>query len=218
MKQGYTLIPDWMLEYDLDIYETLILAVIYGFSQDGESKFQGSIAFLMTKAMCSRRKVINALQSLVEKGLIIKFDKTINGVHLCDYMVSTMCTGSASHALGDSAPGAPQNKDIEINNTLSNNNTSRFVIPTIEEIRDYCQERHNSVDPTAFHNFYESKGWLVGKSKMKDWKAAVRTWETRQTPARSAARQSPGSFERESAFQHNIRIMRERYGDNIDDQ
>jgi uncharacterized protein YdaU (DUF1376 family) len=48
---------------------------------------------------------------------------------------------------------------------------------TIEEIRNYCTERNNKVDPETFFNFYESKGWMIGKNKMKDWKAAVRTWE-----------------------------------------
>lgn len=53
----------------------------------------------------------------------------------------------------------------------------RFVKPTLEEVKAYCKERGNSVDPQRFVNYYESKGWLVGKSPMKDWKAAVRTWE-----------------------------------------
>ena len=52
-----------------------------------------------------------------------------------------------------------------------------FTRPEIEEIRAYCQERGNNVNPETFFNFYESKGWLIGKSKMKNWKAAVRTWE-----------------------------------------
>ena len=52
-----------------------------------------------------------------------------------------------------------------------------FVRPTVEEVRRYCEERHNGVNPEAFIDFYESKGWMVGKNHMKDWKAAVRTWE-----------------------------------------
>ena len=52
-----------------------------------------------------------------------------------------------------------------------------FVPPTVEEVRDYCLERDNHVNPDAFVDFYTSKGWMVGKNKMKDWKAAVRTWE-----------------------------------------
>lgn len=52
-----------------------------------------------------------------------------------------------------------------------------FVKPTREEVRAYCIERGNDIDPDKFYDYYESNGWMVGKSKMKDWKAAVRTWE-----------------------------------------
>lgn len=55
--------------------------------------------------------------------------------------------------------------------------SSRFNPPTLEEVTIYCSERKNSVDPERFMDYYESKGWIVGKSKMKNWKAAVRTWE-----------------------------------------
>lgn len=52
-----------------------------------------------------------------------------------------------------------------------------FVQPTVEEVSQYCKERNNGVDPVKFWNFYESKGWMVGKTKMKNWKACVHTWE-----------------------------------------
>ena len=52
-----------------------------------------------------------------------------------------------------------------------------FKPPTIEEVRAYCLERGNSVDAERWHNHYSSNGWMVGKTKMVDWKAAVRTWE-----------------------------------------
>jgi len=55
--------------------------------------------------------------------------------------------------------------------------TTRFQKPTLEEISKYCRERDNGVDPERFANFYESNGWRVGKNPMKDWRAAVRTWE-----------------------------------------
>ncbi len=55
--------------------------------------------------------------------------------------------------------------------------TKRFVPPTIKEISEYCLERKNKVNPERFLSHYESNGWKVGKNKMKDWKAAVRTWE-----------------------------------------
>lgn len=53
----------------------------------------------------------------------------------------------------------------------------RFTPPTLEEVQAYCIERNNSVDAERFINYYTSNGWQVGKNKMKDWKAAVRTWE-----------------------------------------
>lgn len=57
---------------------------------------------------------------------------------------------------------------------------ARFIPPTVEEVAAYCQERRNSVDPSAFVDFYASKGWKVGSNPMKDWRAAVRTWEQRE--------------------------------------
>jgi len=56
---------------------------------------------------------------------------------------------------------------------------TRFVPPTLEDVSEYCKERGNNVDPERFIDFYSSKGWMVGKNKMKDWKAAVRGWEAR---------------------------------------
>lgn len=60
---------------------------------------------------------------------------------------------------------------------INNINNKKFVPPSVDEVKEYCLERKNNVDPEAFVSFYESKGWMVGKNKMKDWKAAVRTWE-----------------------------------------
>lgn len=53
----------------------------------------------------------------------------------------------------------------------------RFTPPGVEEVQAYCQERNNGIDAQSFCDFYESKGWVIGKSPMKDWRAAVRTWE-----------------------------------------
>lgn len=55
----------------------------------------------------------------------------------------------------------------------------RFSPPNVDDVSSYCKERNNLVDPQSFVDFYSSKGWLVGNAKMKDWKAAVRTWEQR---------------------------------------
>ena len=72
---------------------------------------------------------------------------------------------------GSIGEGAPQS--VAASNT-------RFKKPTLDEITAYCTERKNSVDPQAFFDFYESKGWRVGNQPMKDWKACIRTWERRE--------------------------------------
>ena len=68
-------------------------------------------------------------------------------------------------------------EEIEIDNKSDKPTRKRFVPPTLEEVQAYCIERNNNVDAERFINHYTSNGWMVGKNKMKDWKAAVRTWE-----------------------------------------
>ena len=76
--------------------------------------------------------------------------------------------------------------------------TKKFKIPTIEEIRSYCKERGNNIDPEQFFAFYQSKGWKVGSHQMKDWKAAVITWEKRH--AEDKKRNQRPSTTRNSTF------------------
>lgn len=72
----------------------------------------------------------------------------------------------------------------------------RFAPPTLEEVKEYCRERGNEVDPEKFIDFYESKGWMIGKNKMKDWKAAVRTWERSRetTSVTTSKKRGPDTF------------------------
>ena len=77
-------------------------------------------------------------------------------------------------------------KMLKSNNTINNTNLTdsnkkgRFKKPTIDEVKNYCILRKNNIDAEAFIDFYESKNWQIGKNKMKDWKACVRTWERRE--------------------------------------
>jgi hypothetical protein len=73
-------------------------------------------------------------------------------------------------------------KDKHINNNLTDSNIkgTSFKKPTVNDIKEYCLWRNNGIDSETFFDFYESKNWLIGKNKMKDWKACVRTWEKRQ--------------------------------------
>ena len=73
-----------------------------------------------------------------------------------------------------------KDKDID-KEYIKESKKKSFKKPTIEEIQDYCKERNNSINADAFYDFYESKNWYVGKNKMQNWKAAIRTWEQRDT-------------------------------------
>lgn len=70
----------------------------------------------------------------------------------------------------------------------------RFVPPTVDEVRDYCYDRGNAVDPQRFVDYYTSNGWMVGKNKMKDWKAAVRTWEQKEGQSKPRATKNSNPF------------------------
>lgn len=72
------------------------------------------------------------------------------------------------------------NKEVkEYKEEIKKENIKRkkFVKPTVEEVSSYCLERKNKIDAQRFVDYYEAKGWMIGKNSMKDWKAAIRTWE-----------------------------------------
>lgn len=95
-----------------------------------------------------------------------------------------------ANRLPDGCPNISKDKLSKDNSIVSDR--KRFTAPTKEEVIAYCKERGNRVDPERFIDYYTSNGWKVGKNPMKDWKAAVRTWErttpkaTSETPDRYA--------------------------------
>ena len=108
-----------------------------------------------------------------------------------------------------------ENKYIN-NNSLYIKSSSHFQKPSLDEIRQYCISRGNKVDPEQFFNFYESKGWIIGKSPMKDWRAAVRTWEKREKEIPQRKR-SPLT-KNESVLEHNLKVMDQMFGTNLHEQ
>lgn len=162
--------------------EMLLYALIYSYS-DGGSAFYGSTEYLAKRLGSSKSRIIKVLNEMVSKGLIIK--KTSGRFNFYVTNFNYVCnteepTVSEQHPIRcqvdieNSVIPTPNN----INNNIKNNiSVTRFVKPKVEEIDSYCKERKNNVDAQQFFDYYESKGWKVGKSPMKDWKSAVRTWE-----------------------------------------
>lgn len=87
--------------------------------------------------------------------------------------VTVSVTDTVSDTVTDNVNGYPSDTKKR------GGNSARFTPPTVAEVRDYCLERNNGIDAEQFVDFYASKGWMVGKNKMKDWRSCVRTWERR---------------------------------------
>ena len=116
----------------------------------------------------------------IYKDLLLQVNPDVKLIEKRPRAVSGQAVDSQWPVNGPSEDGISKDrlsKDSINTPLISPQRGKRFIPPALDEVRTYCRERNNRVDPEAFINFYESKGWMVGKNKMKDWKAAVRTWE-----------------------------------------
>jgi len=157
-----------------------------------------SIDTLQKDTGLARATTIRALRELLEAGEIAKSPRRGRGkVCICYTFRGSSgfepvqelnqfngCTTEVVQELNrdgsNSELQAVQNLNPNQTNRTKHKNQTRkrtFKKPSVEEVRAYCVERENQVDPQRFMDYYESNGWKVGKNPMKDWKAAVRTWE-----------------------------------------
>lgn len=187
-EHSYVNIQSFMVnDLHLSGNELIIFACIHGFSQDGKSWFTGSRAYLASWCQASKTTVSSNLSKLCEKGFLEKRTRIENGVTFNDYRVYPNLVGGYKKLAGglqETDRGGmqeicPHNIEIDTNNEkdIDKGKRKRFTAPTLEEVSEYCKERNNSVDPQRWFDYYSSNGWMVGRNKMKDWKAAVRTWE-----------------------------------------
>jgi hypothetical protein len=88
----------------------------------------------------------------------------------------TQATRQANGAAKHQAKSSPSTSSSS-STSVSKHKGNSFKIPTVDEVRSYCLERNNSVDPQEFVDHYGANGWVRGKTKMKNWKLAVHTWE-----------------------------------------
>jgi len=100
-----------------------------------------------------------------------------------------------ANAVRTHSEGNANHKPLTINHKPITNNQDKksrgFSPPSLSDVKNYCLSRNHSVDADTFFDFYASKGWMVGRNKMKDWKACVRTWEKRDGANNGQYQQSP---------------------------
>jgi predicted phage replisome organizer len=110
-------------------------------------------------------------------------DTSVTGCHKDVTDVSQHCHDICDMNVTNRNESIDIEKEIEIDKEKENKKKcsplKRFAPPSLDEVQAYCSERKNGIDSQSFIDFYASKGWMVGKTKMQDWKAAIRTWESR---------------------------------------
>lgn len=174
--KGYFVVHEWMIsELGLKGTDLLVYAIIYGFTQIEEQWFFGSRRYLSEFTGASISSIQRSLDWLSDRGFLKKrvTEVLANGVRLVSYrcVVDPQCQNDTGVKMTHI-----DNIHNSSNRVSNSSNTKRFTKPTVDEVRDYCQKQGYNINAESFVDFYESKGWLVGKTPMKDWKAAVRTW------------------------------------------
>lgn len=117
------------------------------------------------------RGYIDVYQKRGQKGVTVERKITLAGTNVPEAMEENFHTPKKETS----------NVILHNNNTVNTTSKQRFTPPEVGDIIDYCNHRKNKIDGQHFHDWYASKGWMVGKTKMKDWKACIRTWERRDT-------------------------------------
>lgn len=144
------------------------------------------------------RQIDYALKKLIDDGVVItgnynksSYDRTLwYAITKKGYCILQNCKmevaklGNGSDKIVQPIPDINAfDKQTDINTDSKRGKTaSRFTPPTLQQVIDYCNERQNGVDPERFYDYYTANGWKVGKNSMKNWQAAVRTWEKSDTP------------------------------------
>ena len=127
---------------------------------------------------------------------------------MCDRNRSNATSRSESQRVAASGSESHEEQEQEQEQDKEQeHNRKRFAPPTVEEVRAYCKERKNSVNPEQFVDFYSAKGWRVGNQPMKDWKAAVRTWEQRDKGKRTDKRFNGQNFDQKIVSMEGLDLI-----------
>jgi hypothetical protein len=193
-------------QYNLRGSELLVFGIIYGFSQDGQSLFEGSTNYISEWTGLSRRTVLRILKDFTERGIFSKiscsgreckyavnfdFESDNNSIITHDKMSQvkdltthdkmsqvpmTKCQQTCDNMAQTCDKMSHYNIDNINNNIKENIKRKKFIKPSIENIKNYCLEIDSKIDSQRFFDYYEANGWVAGKVSMKDWKAAIRNW------------------------------------------
>lgn len=165
MNNRYIVVMGWMMSaLELSGNDLLCYALIYGYSQDSQGAYFGSLQHTADALNISRRAASDVINRLVERGAITRTHVEMNGILRCMYKAVVPAEAAPS------PPPEPQKS--------ARRPAQRFEPPTREEVADYCAQIGATIDADRFCDYYEANGWVQGRGKpLKSWKAAVRNWQ-----------------------------------------
>ena len=184
-RDNYVTVQAWMTtELGLKGNELMIYAIIYGFSQNIGNEFNGSLQYLADWTHTSKKSAFNNVKSLVEKGLIEKTKVYKGNAKYCTYKVvdREIAVENFSICRSKNYHGAVENFTTNNNSNNTNNNirkNNKFIPPTLEEVKAYCEERKNNVDAQKFIDHYAVNDWKDANDKpVRNWKQKIiSVWE-----------------------------------------
>ena len=169
--------------------DLLVYAIIYGFSQDGESVFKGTRAYLAEWCGSNERSISRNISNLLKKGYIEQVYKSqdCRQVHYRAITPDKLSRVTKCQGAGDKMSGVPVTKchadNIEdtIEDTIEEEekHTSSIVdhARTRKEVEDFIQEHCPHIDALGFWNYYEKRGWQIKGQPIEDWRALAAKWE-----------------------------------------
>jgi len=196
-RDNYITVQAWMTtELGLKGNELMIYAIIYGFSQNIGNEFNGSLQYLADWTHTSKKSAFNNVKSLVEKGLIEKTEVYKGNAKYCTYKVvdREIAVENFSICRSKNYHGAVENFTTNNNSNNTNNNIKQnkeIVPPDYEEAKKYYQEKQYDFGFDNWFYHYESKAWMMGKSKIKSWKATMRTWDLNNKKKNNSYQSNP---------------------------
>ena len=201
------------LDTRLNALDKIILTEIDSLD-NGEKGCYASNEHLAEFCQCSKTKVSTAIKKLIDCGYIYvqnfdgrkrelksrlsNFERQNIKNCKAEYQYlkesniysNTFNNTDIKESIGDN--NAPQPENTVISDKPKRN---KFVIPTVEDVQEYCDERGNNIDAQHFVDYYSARGWMLGKNHIKDWKACVRTWERNESKKQTERKKLKNTLE-----------------------
>ncbi len=189
MEENFIIIPENIYRDErLSPRAVLLYGLVWAFSNE-RGFCWASNAALAERLHISKSRLSHLVSELNSCGLIrLQADPETGVRHICPIAENNEGIANFSYSHCQKQQNPSLNSAIrEYKENISDSTDTpakhrRFQPPSVSEVADYCRERGNTINAEQFVDFYEARGWKLGRQTMRDWKAAVRTWERREQP------------------------------------